>query len=68
VIFLVNAPMWFSWAWKLVRPWVHENTQKKVRILSRSEVLAGLQEHIELSQIPELYGGGADYGGHDSCR
>jgi CRAL/TRIO domain len=68
VIFIVNAPVWFSMLWKIIKPMVHENTQKKVRILSRSETLKGLQEHIDISQIPELYGGQCDYGGHDSCR
>ena len=68
MIYVVNAPVWFSWAWKMVRPWVHPNTQNKVRILSRAETLAGLQEHIDISQIPVLYGGKVDYGGLDSCR
>lgn len=68
VIFMVNAPFFFSMLWKVVKPMVHPNTQKKVRILSRAETLSGLQEHIDLSQIPEYYGGQLDYGGHDSCR
>lgn len=68
VIFVVNAPMWFSFIWKLIKPLVHENTQKKVKILSKHEVLKGLQEHIDISQIPEYYGGQLDFGGHDSCR
>lgn len=68
VIFVVNAPMWFSFIWKLVKPLVHENTQKKVKILSKREVLAGMQEHIDISQIPEYYGGQLDFGGKDSCR
>ena len=68
VIFVVNAPMWFSFIWKLIKPLVHENTQKKVKILSKHELLKGLQEHIDISQIPEYYGGQLDFGGHDSCR
>lgn len=68
VIYIVNAPMWFSYLWKMLKPMVHENTQNKVRILSRSETLKGLQEHIDLADIPEYYGGGRDFGGSDSCR
>ncbi|RYG67290.1 hypothetical protein EON64_07755 [archaeon] len=68
VIFIINAPFYFSMAWKIVKPMVHENTQKKIRILSPKETLKGLQEHIDISDIPEYYGGQKDYGGHDSVR
>lgn len=68
VIFVVNAPFYASMGWKLLKPLVHENTQKKVKILSASETLKGLQEHIDISQIPEYYGGQLDFGGPDSCR
>jgi len=68
VIYIVNAPVWFSMLWKMIKPMVHPNTQKKVKILSRSETLKGLEEHIAIEDIPEYYGGKRDYGGHDSCR
>eukprot|EP01039_Chlorochromonas_danica_P008680 gene8680-9563_t len=69
IIYLINAPFFFSFLWKIVKPMVHENTQKKVRILSSKETLKGLQEHIDISQIPIYYGGQLDYGGGaDSCR
>lgn len=55
--------------WNLIKPLVHENTQKKIRILSRSQTLKGLQEHIDISQIPTYYGGQLSFGpGNDSCR
>jgi hypothetical protein len=68
VIFVVNAPSWSSFVWRLLSPFVHPNTQKKVKILSKKETLAGLQEHLDISQIPEYYGGQLDFGGPDSCR
>ena len=68
VIYIVNAPIYFSMGWRLVKPMVHENTQKKIRILSSRETLKGLQEHIDFDQIPVYYGGGMDFGGPDSCR
>jgi CRAL/TRIO domain len=68
VIYLVNAPYWFSLLWQIVRPMVHPNTQAKVRILTKGATLKGLQEHIDISNIPEFYGGQLDFGGHDSCR
>lgn len=74
-IFLVNVPGWFSWIYKILKPMIHENTQKKVKILSKKEVLDGLKEHIDISQIPVYYGGELDFEigdkrghGNDSCR
>ena len=69
VIYLVNAPWYASAGWKLVKPLIHPNTQRKVRILSGKETLTGLMEHIDVSNIPVYYGGQLDYGGGgDSCR
>lgn len=68
VVFVVNAPSWFSWVWRMMKPLVHENTQKKVKILAKKDILAGLMEHIEIDQIPCYYGGGMNFGSEDSCR
>lgn len=68
VILIINAPFFASLLWKIVKPLVHENTQKKVRILSAKESLKGMQEFIDFDQIAEYHGGGLDYGGKDSCR
>ena len=61
-IFLVNVPGWFSWVYKMVRPLVHENTQKKVKILAKKEVLEGLKEHIDISSVRGGGGGGGGGG------
>jgi hypothetical protein len=68
VIYIVNVPGWFSILWRMIKPLVHENTLKKIRILTKSETLAGLSEHIEIEDIPDYYGGQLGFGGHDSCR
>ena len=68
VVYVVNAPVWFSWFWKAIKPWIHPNTQRKVRILSKNETLEGLKEHIDEELIPSYYGGKLDFGGKDSCR
>lgn len=78
-ICIVNAPVVFSMIWRMVKGMVHPNTQKKVKILSKREVLDGLKELIDISQIPEYYGGEAKCSpppgepiradiGLDSCR
>jgi len=38
VIFVINAPFYASLAWKILKPLVHENTQRKVRILSAANL------------------------------
>lgn len=68
VVFIVNAPSWFSWVWRMMKPLVHENTQKKVKILAKKEILSGLLEHIDKDQIPCYYGGEMNFGSEDSCR
>ena len=76
---IINAPVVFSMIWRMVKGMVHPNTQKKVRILSKREVLEGLKDLIDVSQIPEFYGGEAKCSpppgetpradvGLDSCR
>lgn len=78
-ICIINAPVVFSMIWRMVKGMVHPNTQKKVKILSKREVLEGLKELIDISQIPEYYGGEAKCApplgetpradvGLDSCR
>lgn len=56
IIFVLNAPSWFSFLWRMVKPMVHENTQKKIQILSKSQTLQGLLQHIDIENIPVYYG------------
>jgi hypothetical protein len=68
VIFVINAPWISSMLWKMFSPLVHENTRKKIKILSAKDSLTGMLEHIPISQIPSWYGGEMDFGGKDSAR
>lgn len=54
-MYIVNAPMFFNLVWKVVAPLLHENTRRKIRILSgdTSELL----QCIDASQLPVEYGG-----------
>ena len=71
-ILIINAPWWFAYMWRVILPWVHEVTRKKVRILDRYETLSGLQEYIDLDSIPIFYGGNLKFGDDpnnlDCCR
>jgi hypothetical protein len=59
VLIAVNAPSVVAKMWQLVKPLVHPNTQRKVRILSKKHTLQGLLEYIDISNIPDYYGGHA---------
>ena len=76
---LINVPGWFGKLWSMISGLVHENTRKKVRILSKKDVLSGLRDIIDDHMIPEYYGGGlrfeasplddtTDRDPKDSCR
>jgi len=53
----INIPFWFQAIWKLIRPLLDEHTQQKVRIYRSHEVKKGLEELIDINNIPEVYGG-----------
>lgn len=55
-IFVIGVPRWFTVIWALVKPFLHENTRKKVNILGASFQEA-LHEHIDPANLPTEYGG-----------
>jgi hypothetical protein len=57
VILVINAPAWFSFVFKLIKPMLTPQTIAKVKIFSKAETLIGMQEFIEIAQIPAMYGG-----------
>ena len=70
-IFVVNAPAWFLAVWAVVKVFINENTQKKVKILGPGrKTTEGLMERVERGQILERYGGGlkGGVGGEEERR
>lgn len=58
VAFVVNAPWVFGQLYKLVRPLLAEDTQRKVRILSKGgDHTKALEEFVPRDQIPQFLGG-----------
>jgi hypothetical protein len=45
-----------------------QSTTRQIKVLDGKETLTGLQEFIDMDNIPEYYGGHLQYGGKDSCR
>lgn len=57
MIYILNAPWYFTGIWNIIKPWVHENTQKKVNICGKSSNLSELKKNIDEDNIPVYYGG-----------
>lgn len=56
-VFVINVPVWFKVIWTVVKPIVDEATLEKIYILKPNEIMASLQERIDISNIPAEYGG-----------
>ena len=70
-ILVINAPIWFTAIWTVVRALINERTQEKVRILSPGDSYKGLSEFIAPESIPVKYGGLLEFkkpGEEDDCR
>ena len=42
MIMIINVPYWFSLVWNIVKPYIHEKTLKRMRVLNKSQVLEGM--------------------------
>ncbi|KAL6909379.1 hypothetical protein ACP4OV_001660 [Aristida adscensionis] len=56
-VFLIHVPYIFMAAWKIVYPFIDDNTKKKFVFVSDKELDKTLREAIDESQLPEMYGG-----------
>ncbi|CAM9094639.1 unnamed protein product [Ascophyllum nodosum] len=55
-IFILNAPWWFNLVWKVVSPFVHPNTKKKV-VVCGGHFMPQLSELIDPQNVPSSVGG-----------
>ncbi|CAK8568059.1 unnamed protein product [Lathyrus sativus] len=56
-LFIVHAPYMFMKVWKLVYPFIDDNTKKKIVFVENKKLKSTLLEEIDESQLPEIYGG-----------
>ncbi|KAL5795384.1 hypothetical protein ACOSQ2_000204 [Xanthoceras sorbifolium] len=56
-LFILHAPYIFMTVWKLVYPFIDNNTKKKIVFVEDKKLKSTLLEEIDESQIPEIYGG-----------
>jgi len=59
-LFLVNVPLVFKVVWKLVSPWLHENTRKKIEVLRGSDYSKVLLQHVDKENLPKFLGGSCE--------
>jgi hypothetical protein len=56
-LYIVNAPGFFAFAWKIVRPWLHPLTAAKVHVLGRRYLDELSAAGIDADQLPAFLGG-----------
>ncbi|KAL6909380.1 hypothetical protein ACP4OV_001661 [Aristida adscensionis] len=56
-VFLIHGPYVFMAAWKIVYPFIDDNTKKKFVFVSDKELDKTLREAIDETQLLEMYGG-----------
>lgn len=58
---LVNAPVFFSASWKIIKGFLDKRTQNKIEIFSsKTKATARLLELVDAEYLPKDYGGSAD--------
>ncbi|KAF6134006.1 hypothetical protein GIB67_038297 [Kingdonia uniflora] len=56
-LFILHVPYVFMTAWKMIYPFIDENTKKKVVFVDTKVLKSTLLQYIDESQIPDIYGG-----------
>jgi len=56
-VFLIHVPYVFMAAWKIVYPFIDDNTKKKFVFVADKDLHRTLREAIDDAQLPEMYGG-----------
>ncbi|KAG5537312.1 hypothetical protein RHGRI_024682 [Rhododendron griersonianum] len=56
-LFLLHVPYIFMAVWKVVYPFIDDNTKKKIIFVENKKMKSTLLEDIDESQLPEIYGG-----------
>ncbi|KAL9243356.1 hypothetical protein vseg_017252 [Gypsophila vaccaria] len=56
-LFIVNAPKIFMTVWKMIYPFIDDNTKTKIVFVDKKQLKSTLLEDIDESQLPDVYGG-----------
>jgi len=66
-LFVVNTPWVFTFAWKIVKPWLNEKTLAKIHILPNDGYIDVLKQYIDEENIPDFLGGKCTCAEHGGC-
>ncbi|XP_057479530.1 uncharacterized protein LOC130766846 [Actinidia eriantha] len=56
-LFIIHVPYIFMAVWKIIYPFIDNNTKKKIVFVENKKLKPTLLEDIDESQLPEIYGG-----------
>ncbi|CAK9177512.1 unnamed protein product [Ilex paraguariensis] len=56
-LLIVHVPYIFMTVWKIVYPFIDNNTKKKIVFVENKRLKSTLLQDIDESQLPEIYGG-----------
>lgn len=56
-LYIVHVPYVFMAVWKVVCPFIDNNTKKKIVFVENKKLKSTLLEDIDESQLPDIYGG-----------
>ncbi|XP_010667018.2 uncharacterized protein LOC104884121 isoform X1 [Beta vulgaris subsp. vulgaris] len=56
-LFIVHAPKIFKAVWKIIYPFIDDNTKTKIVFVEKQKLTSTLLENIDESQLPDIYGG-----------
>jgi hypothetical protein len=64
-VFVLNAPIYFSKLWSILKSWVNPRTASKLVVVGKHEVLPTLTQSMDPSSIPAQFGGELEFGHGD---
>lgn len=56
-MYMVHVPYVFMTAWKIVYPFIDNNTKKKIVFVENKKIKSTLLDDIDENQLPDIYGG-----------
>lgn len=56
-MYMIHVPYVFMAAWKIVYPFIDNNTKKKIVFVENKKIKSTLLADIDESQLPDIYGG-----------
>jgi len=65
-MFIINCPLMFRAAYKMFKPFINENSRKKIHI--RGGSFNDLFDRIDKENVPKFLGGDCECPGEDGCN